>query len=295
MAGYTFTYKDPKSDVVTMRHPEFPDQKGPLVFDRVRFRAMETMPRGVRMVYHWNRIPSNMTIVFEEPPTMRLIHYMKDEFYVPTPWVVYFLTVQNNRMWVDRVAYNTGPIETINRLLKIPVLPNIYIQPASFCKVCPASEGMAMLQFREGAIRYDLTIAEAIASFWASHFNEDITEYQGYLPMPFVGFTFTGMEALDEQTITEVPWAPGASVKSILSQMEYGTVITKTEKIHAGATSHGCLYQEFQTCINLDTFEEVIPSAPRAEGSLSHDEDCDCDDCYAHAEECDCDSCLDDE
>lgn len=282
---YIATYPNPKNDVVDMRHPEFPNQPGPLVFDRVRYKAMETLPRGTRMVHQWSKHASTMTIVFEEPPTMRLVHYMADEFYFPTPWVVYFITFQNNRAWVDRLAYNTESIRNINSYLKIPVLPNIYIEQQQYCKVCPASEAMTLIHFKEAAIRYDLTIAAAIASFWASHFNDDITAYRGYLPMPFVGHSFLGMEALDELTVCDVPWAEGATVKQILSQMEYGSAITKPERIHAGASSYQCLYQELSTALALDTYEEVIGGAPRPETHVAtnengHEVGCDCDDCY---------------
>lgn len=287
MGSLIASYADPKVDEVQMRHPTFPPVAAPLVFDRMRFKSMETLPRGVRLVHHWSKQASNITFVYEEPPTMRLIHYMKDEFYFPTPWVVYFLTVQNNRMWVDRILYNTESISSLDTPLKIPVLPNVYIEEQMFCKVCPASEAMTMLVFRDGAVRYDLTMASAIASFWASHFNEDITTYRGYLPMPYVNHSFTGMENLDETTVCDVPWASAASIKHIISQMEWGTAIQKYERGRSPATSQASLYQEFNTAIQLDTYDEIMPGAPRG-----HDEECDCDDCSSHDEDCDCESCT---
>lgn len=286
MGSFVIEYSDETKDLVKIRNEMFPLMAGPLVLDRVRYKAMETLPRGVRYVHHWARSSSMITIVYEEEPTMRLIMFNGKEYYIPTPWVVYFLSVQNNRMWVDRIAYNTESIKSVDQVLKIPVLPNIYLDTSMFCKVCPASEAMTLLEVREGKIRYDITMGSAIASFWASYFNNDILAYEAYLPMVYIGNDLTGFERFTAENICELPWAPSASIKGLLSQMEYGTSLTSPERIGKTTTTVKSLYAELHSSAMLDTFDEIIPGKAREDHS-GDDEESDVDeDGICQCEEC---------
>ncbi len=160
------------------------------------------LPNGCKFVFHKK---DASVYVIEQLPQIRTIEDLGTRYRISVPYVIFVLTLRNNRfMWLQ-VLFRNSPLCSEADELLCPAFPNIYNDRGRRFKICfpaPRSDGQTPSKIAD----------EAAQNYWGSKFNKDLRGYYEAAMSQNVGLTSFGdwhrRSATDPQFGLKVAWQP---------------------------------------------------------------------------------------